>query len=244
MHKKSLIHDNHISRTLEIPIRVMLKNHDLSSHVCMFTYARHYSLQELTTVTSHFGLTDDRFKLKIALKGFEYQDGIYLLDELYHGTVRELHYEHNAYNNLMILKNHQDYIEIAIFAMAWEKKNSLSFYFNNINKLYSFVDEFNERFKQPIHEIDKERIIIPPYLYEPASDSNLSLVGSLSHQEKKCFYHLVQGSTREQIAKHLNISRSTVGTYIQRIMHKFGCHHRSDLIEFAFKQGYLKWEDT
>lgn len=221
----------------------MLNTHAIASHVSMFTYAKHFDKHSLTSVTSHFNLADARFNQEIAFKGFGFTDGIYLLDEMFHPDIRDLHYEHNAYNNLMLLKNSDECMEVAIFSMPWDKKNQLSYYYNNIDILQKFVSEFKERFNTSIVELDNTKIALPKYLIEPdCQEDNLcdqAINKQLSHQEMKCFYLLLRGYTRKEIAERLGVSCSSVGSYIERIMLKLGCKRRSELIDFAWKNQFL-----
>lgn len=243
MRKNPVVPINHLSRSLEVPIRILLNTHAISSHVGMFTYAKHHSKNALTSVTSHFNLADARFNQEIAFKGPGLDDGIYLLDEMFHPDVRDLHYQHNAYNNLMLLKNGAEHIEVSIFSMPWEKKNQLSYYYNNIDILYHFVNEFKDRFNETMTELDNAKVIIPNYLLEADSQheilSTFALNKLLSNQELNCFYFLLRGHTRKEIAERLGVSCSSVGSYIERIMQKFGCNRRSELIDLAWKNQFL-----
>lgn len=248
MRENLVVPKNHLSRELEVPIRIMLNTHAISSHVCMFTYAKHYDKNSLTSVTSHFNLADDRFNQEIAFKGPGFADGVYLLDEMFHPEVRDLHYQHNAYNNLMLLKNSDDCMEVAIFSMPWDKKNQLSFYYNNIDTLQRFVNEFKDRFSESIIELDSSQIILPNYLIEadshPEDYSEQNLLKQLSNQELNCFYFLLRGHTRKEIAERLDVSCSSVGSYIERIMQKLGCKRRSELIDFAWKNQFLVFNSS
>lgn len=242
MHKNLVVPQNHLSRELETPIRIMLNTHAISSHVGMFTYAKHFDKNALTSVTSHLQLADDRFGQEIAFKGPGLKDGIYLLDEMFHPDVRDLHFQHNAYNNIMFLKNNDGYMEVAIFSMPWEKKNQLSYYYNNIDILQQFVSEFKDRFNETMVQLDDDKIILPNYLLEPTPHENLfehTINKQLSNQEMNCFYFLLRGQTRKEIAERLGVSRSSVGTYIERIMQKLGCKSRSELIDFAWQNQFL-----
>ena len=63
--------------------------------------------------------------------------------------------------------------------------------------------------------------------------------GRLTSRELEVLKATVEGYTNQEIAEQLVISPKTVDTYRQRIMEKLNLHHRSELIRYALKRGYL-----
>lgn len=61
----------------------------------------------------------------------------------------------------------------------------------------------------------------------------------LTNREREVLKATAEGYTNNEIAEQLVISPKTVDTYRQRIMEKLDLHHRSELIRYALKQGYL-----
>ncbi|RLC56790.1 MAG: DNA-binding response regulator [Chloroflexi bacterium] len=61
----------------------------------------------------------------------------------------------------------------------------------------------------------------------------------LTNREREVLKATVEGYTNNEIAEQLVISPKTVDTYRQRIMEKLNLHHRSELIRYALKRGYL-----
>ena len=61
----------------------------------------------------------------------------------------------------------------------------------------------------------------------------------LTNREREVLKATVEGYTNNEIAEQLVISPKTVDTYRQRIMEKLNLHHRSELIQYALKRGYL-----
>ncbi len=61
----------------------------------------------------------------------------------------------------------------------------------------------------------------------------------LTNRERQVLKATVEGYTNNEIAEQLVISPKTVDTYRQRIMEKLNLHHRSELIRYALKRGYL-----
>ena len=62
---------------------------------------------------------------------------------------------------------------------------------------------------------------------------------TLTSREKEVLKLTAEGFTNQEIAEKLVISPKTVDTYRQRIMEKLNLHHRSELIRYALKTGYL-----
>lgn len=61
----------------------------------------------------------------------------------------------------------------------------------------------------------------------------------LTNREREVLKLTAEGFTNNEIAEQLVISPKTVDTYRQRIMEKLDLHHRSELIRYALKRGYL-----
>lgn len=61
----------------------------------------------------------------------------------------------------------------------------------------------------------------------------------LTNREREVLKLTAEGFTNNEIAEKLVISPKTVDTYRQRIMEKLDLHHRSELIRYALKRGYL-----
>jgi len=61
----------------------------------------------------------------------------------------------------------------------------------------------------------------------------------LTNREREVLKLTAEGYTNNEIADQLVISPKTVDTYRQRIMEKLDLHHRSELIRYALKRGYL-----
>jgi two-component system response regulator NreC len=65
----------------------------------------------------------------------------------------------------------------------------------------------------------------------------------LTNREREVLKATAEGYTNNEIAEQLVISPKTVDTYRQRIMEKLNLHHRSELIRYALKRGYLVPEE-
>lgn len=60
----------------------------------------------------------------------------------------------------------------------------------------------------------------------------------LTPAETKVFWEVAQGFTNKQIGDHLFISPRTVQTHLSNMLAKLGLDNRSQLVRFAFEQGY------
>jgi DNA-binding NarL/FixJ family response regulator len=60
----------------------------------------------------------------------------------------------------------------------------------------------------------------------------------LTPAEEKVFWEVVQGLTNKQIGDRLFVSPRTVQTHLSNILNKLELENRSQLVRFAFEQGY------
>ncbi|MBD2463229.1 response regulator transcription factor [Oscillatoria sp. FACHB-1407] len=60
----------------------------------------------------------------------------------------------------------------------------------------------------------------------------------LTPAEEKVFWEVIQGYTNKQIGDRLFVSPRTVQTHLSNILSKLQLENRSQLIRFAFEQGY------
>jgi len=71
----------------------------------------------------------------------------------------------------------------------------------------------------------------------PVSQSGYA---SLSARERDVFEYLVEGATTRDIAREMEVSASTVHTYILRIKTKLGVTSTIELVKYAFRRGLTK----
>ncbi len=60
----------------------------------------------------------------------------------------------------------------------------------------------------------------------------------LTPAEEKVFWEVIQGHTNKQIGEHLFVSPRTVQTHLSNILNKLQLDNRSQLVRYAFEQGY------
>jgi DNA-binding NarL/FixJ family response regulator len=63
--------------------------------------------------------------------------------------------------------------------------------------------------------------------------------GTLSARERELVTLVARGHTNAQIAAQLYISIGTVGSHLDRIRDKTGCHRRADLTRLALTMGLV-----
>ena len=64
----------------------------------------------------------------------------------------------------------------------------------------------------------------------------------LTPAEERVFWEVIQGFTNKQISELLYISPRTVQTHLSNILNKLNLENRTQLVRFAYEQGYEKAE--
>lgn len=65
----------------------------------------------------------------------------------------------------------------------------------------------------------------------------------LTPAEERVFWEVVQGYTNKQIGEHLFLSPRTVQTHLSNILTKLSLENRSQIVRFAYEQGYRMPEE-
>ncbi|MEU5975845.1 response regulator transcription factor [Streptomyces sp. NPDC047315] len=63
---------------------------------------------------------------------------------------------------------------------------------------------------------------------------------NLTPREQEVLLCTAEGLTNDEIAERLYVSPLTVRTFVQRIMHKLGAHHRAQLVALAYRTGFAR----
>ena len=77
-----------------------------------------------------------------------------------------------------------------------------------------------------------------PVISAPSSTSPKPL--PLTPAEERVFWETIQGYTNKQISERLFISPRTVQTHLSNILNKLNLSNRTQLVRFAYEQGYEK----
>ncbi len=72
-----------------------------------------------------------------------------------------------------------------------------------------------------------------------ASNRSESLVVELSPREREVLIRLAWGFSNKEIAAELRVSVKTVETYRVRVAEKLGLRSRTEMVQFALRQGWL-----
>lgn len=238
---QSQIPKNHISTAVSPMIHNMLHMHSTHSPIRYFDYQRIYHHhQEMICLTSNIHFLDARINLDEPFIEPSLSEGVFLADEVFPVKEIMLDHQHDMYTGICFVKKQENYTETAFFAANSQNKNCISFYFNNTQYLKNFIKDFKEQFNNIISEAEQSKIVITEKLLHKEKSSKHAIHNALSKQEAIVLHYLLKGKTQQNIASIMNISRSTVSTFIHRTMQKFGCHSRSELIEFAWKFGLMQ----
>lgn len=82
-----------------------------------------------------------------------------------------------------------------------------------------------------------QQIVAVPQSEKPNSDPKPL---PLTPAEERVFWETIQGFTNKQISERLFISPRTVQTHLSNILNKLNLNNRTQLVRFAYEQGYEK----
>ncbi|MFE2869303.1 response regulator [Embleya sp. NPDC059259] len=83
--------------------------------------------------------------------------------------------------------------------------------------------------------------VVTRYLAVAGPDRPLATpreMDQLTPREQEVLLCVAEGLTNDEIAERLFVSPLTVRTFVQRIMHKLGTHHRAQLVALAYRTGF------
>lgn len=183
------------------------------------------------------------------------QTGFFLLDDHSPQALKELTHAHKNRDAINFVKHGEGYTEEFGFATAEKHDHIIDFYLNNIEIFEKFGRYFTQR-AQKLIDNDDLVVQFPHITNNNHSDKIVNVLkeqmqsvfmppyqNKLSKREVECFRLLIRGKTRDQMAELLNISRSSVGTYLDRIMRKFSCKNRSELVNYAWENEIIRVND-
>lgn len=82
--------------------------------------------------------------------------------------------------------------------------------------------------------------LVEDYLSRAREGVERSELDKLTSREREVLSLVGQGMTSEEIAQHLHLSVHTVHSHRSHIMEKLGLQSRSQLIQYAFRMGFLR----
>ena len=86
------------------------------------------------------------------------------------------------------------------------------------------------------HDSTSQQIPIEPQVEQKSAPEPLPLTPA----EERVFWETIQGFTNKQISERLFISPRTVQTHLSNILNKLNLNNRTQLVRFAYEQGYEK----
>lgn len=84
-----------------------------------------------------------------------------------------------------------------------------------------------------------QRVAEPGFLTVPA-DARIPLAVSLTGREQEILQEMAYGLRNDQIAIKLYITEGTVKSHVHRILRKFGCEDRTQVVVAALRNGMVK----
>ena len=98
---------------------------------------------------------------------------------------------------------------------------------NNPAEIVVDIGQYSTRVRQNAESIPKNNSSTPDPL-------------PLTPAEERVFWETIQGYTNKQISERLFISPRTVQTHLSNILNKLNLSNRTQLVRFAYEQGYEK----
>ncbi len=212
----------------------------------MFQDGSMFELHSSMNWHDHFYATS--YKTQVPLPKKEIKVGSYNLC-LWQGTMDEqvVHDARNLHNfdyPLSITVAQKSYFEVFCFGTHLGNHQILNHYFNHLDKLIRFTQEFKDRAILLIKKA-KERKFILPKNYQAKELSILANLGKeltirgywgevkITLKELNILKLISKGSTAKQIAKALNRSPRTIEMQINYLKKKLGCERKNELILLA-----------
>jgi DNA-binding NarL/FixJ family response regulator len=75
---------------------------------------------------------------------------------------------------------------------------------------------------------------------DSGTDHEQPLLGSLTDREQEILQEMAYGLRNDQIAQKLCITEGTVKSHVHRILQKFGCEDRTQVVVMALRNGMVK----
>lgn len=141
--------------------------------------------------------------------------------------------EFNITSGFTFVERHKDYYYMFGFGAPETNHRAIDNYFNSLNSMHDFLQQFQGQQQKLINELDKFRF----HVSKERQDCNLekmllsaSQEPHLTPQELACIKGLAKGLSCKDIAKSLNISHRTVETYLNRVRQRFNLQYKKELI--------------
>jgi DNA-binding CsgD family transcriptional regulator len=148
-----------------------------------------------------------------------------------HDAINFFNHDHG----IAIIKKDNGYIEtlsIAADTNNTQFSDTLIRELEFIGKFYNLVLSKQENIFQ---EININSILVPKEMLKMPEETVTDSF-KLTPREKQILLLAANGSTAQEMAKTLNLSRRTIETYFQNLRRKYNCKNKAELIKLFFSQ--------
>lgn len=141
--------------------------------------------------------------------------------------------EFNITSGFTFVERYEDFYYMFGFGAPETNHRAIDNYFNSLNNMHDFLQQFKGQQHKLITELDKYRFQVA----KERQDCNLKQMllstnkeHHLTPQEVACIKGLAKGQSYKDIAKSLNISHRTVETYLNRVRQRFNLKYKKELV--------------
>jgi DNA-binding CsgD family transcriptional regulator len=162
---------------------------------------------------------------------------------------RNLRNDFDLDNGIVITKKFQDEVRFYYFGGSRDAHHLNTFYLNNLDLLYAFIDYFHDTGETLLKKVQKntfkildgcndlsslaknQQDILPIHSNVSSATSKFDrfLVRKLTQRELMCLYCLSSGKTIKETGEALQITPRTVKAHIRNIKDKLGCVNQFQL---------------
>lgn len=82
--------------------------------------------------------------------------------------------------------------------------------------------------------------VASPEKYSQPDEAGMNLAEPLTEREREILQEMAYGLRNDEIARKLVISEGTVKSHVHRILQKFGCQDRTQVVVIALRSGMVK----
>lgn len=220
-----------------------------------YCYAIVYHSGGYINFSNHDEFHDLRFNRFGHISSYILDAGIYKMSDFNDETIVSLSEDLGIYHAIGRFKHYPEFTEVSVFALDKHTQNYASFFYNHATFLETFTEKFKIDFKDEISLACQSPLNFPSkmFLKKKSSYYNLSScylskhfnhfpskIYKLSNRETECLKLLLVGKKRQEIAKEIGVSLSSVGTYIKRLLDKLELNSKSELMSYAWRTELIK----
>lgn len=225
-----------------------LKSHGLN----YFQYCSVFSDDTSTFLVTHPDFVKARVNRKrrilshIDAQSINEQTYVFLWNESLPKEDTDMARDYGIDHGLCFVERYSNHYNLIAFGAPSGRKNTASFYLNNLQKLWQFVQEFRAQGGKIIEKATQKRFVVPDFHQDVnckrllLADDRRQIINyegislTLSDRELQCLQLLARGFTMKKISEQLGISARTVETYLERTKNKIGLSSKFQLTQFYY----------